>query len=249
MNILAAQMLVNPAAGNEAMFKKEYVRFMDVRPATLNVYILVDPASSRKKQSDRTAIAVIGVAQGGTKWLIDGYHHRMRLSERWTAIKTLRRHWMNQPGVQLVKVGYERYGSTSDLEHFETEMLRDRDQWEIHELAWPREGPGSKIDRIQRLEPDFRNGKFLLAYDSDGKETPNQRRAKEQGQGFRAFTPTRRRDETGNVYALNTTLLAEFLVYPFSPHDDLLDACSRIYDIDYTEPVLVDESQLEPEYG
>lgn len=254
MAILAAQMLVNPAAGNQAMFAGLTPRFIDIRPATLNVYILCDPASSRKKGSDRTAIAVMGIAQGGTKWLLDGYHHRMKLAERWACVKLLRRHWMHQPGVQMVKVGYERYGSTADLEYFEEQMERDRDAWEIEELAWPRDGPGAKLDRIQRLEPDFRNGKIWLAYDAidpDGNPymTKNQARVTAQGQGFRVFKPTKRRDEDGNIYSLNKTLLSEYALYPFSPHDDLLDAVSRIYDIDPTEPIIIDDSMLEPQVG
>ena len=48
-SVLAAQMLQNPAAGNNAIFQKEWLRFQEVRPATLNIYILCDPASSKKK--------------------------------------------------------------------------------------------------------------------------------------------------------------------------------------------------------
>ena len=250
--ILAAQLLQNPAAGTEAMFRLEWLRYLDVRPATLNVYILGDPASSKKKGSDRTAIYVVGVAQGGSKWILDGYHHRMRLSERWNAIKLLRRHWLTQPGVQLVKVGYERYGSTADLEYFEEQMERDRNAFEIAELSWPREGPGAKPDRIQRMEPDMRAGKWVLPWTPPADappETPNQRRIREEGQAFRVFRPTKRIDESGNIYRLNQMIKDEVGVYPYSQHDDGLDCLSRIYDIDAMEPVIIDESALEPEYG
>jgi hypothetical protein len=244
--IIACQMLQNPAAGNEAMFRKEWAKFTDIRPATLNVYVTCDPASSRKKGSDRTAVAVIGVDAAHNKYLLDGYHHKMSLSERWAALKGLRRVWMNMPGVQMVKVGYERYGMTSDLEYFEEQMLRERDAFEIVELAWPREGPGSKIDRIQRLQPDFKAGKFFLAALASG-ETANQRRVREAGQAFRVMAPVKRRDHTGDLYSLNKNFLEEFLVYPFSAHDDFLDAVSRIYDMEPVPPILIDEKDLEPE--
>ena len=42
---------------------------------------------------------------------------------------------MNRPGIQSVTVGYERYGSTSDLEYFEERMMIDRDHFDIIELA------------------------------------------------------------------------------------------------------------------
>ena len=244
--VLAAQMLQNPAAGAQALFKKEWLRFADVRPATLNVYILADPASSRKKGSDRTAIAVIGVDSARNKYLLDGYHHRMSLSERWLALSGLRKVWMNMPGVQLVKVGYERYGSTSDLEYFEEKMERAKDAWEIHELAWPKDGTASKYDRIQRLEPDFRAGTFYLAAVTQG-ITKNQQRVIDLGQKYRVFQPVKRADENKNIYALNKTLLDEYLVYPFAVHDDFLDACSRFYDIDAEPPILIDERMLEPQ--
>lgn len=247
--VLAAQMLQNPAAGNEATFQKDWLRFAEVRPATMNVYILCDPASSRKKGSDRTAIAVIGIDAGDNKWLLDGYHHRMQLAERYTLIKGLRKVWTNMPGIQMVRIGYERYGMTSDLEYFDEAMRRDRDLFELVELAWPREGGGSKIDRVQRLEPDFRSGRFYMAAKVEG-ETRSQRQVRESGQSFRVFTPTRRRDEDGNAYSLNKSFLDEYLVFPFGAHDDFIDAVSRIYDIDACPPIMIDECSLEPEcYG
>ena len=244
--ILAAQMLQNPAAGQNALFRKEWLRFQDVRPATLNVYILVDPASSRKRGSDRTAMAVIGIDAAGNKWLLDGYHHRMPLKERWQRLNGLRKVWTSMPGVQIVRVGYEKYGMQSDIEYFEEEMRREKDEWEIVELNWPREGGHAKYDRIQRLEPDFRSGRFLLSAVVQ-EETANQRRVKALGQAYRIFTPVKRTDENKGIYSLNKTLIDEFLVYPFSAHDDMLDCCSRIYDIDATPPILIAEDELEPE--
>ena len=245
-SVLAAQMLQNPAAGNAAIFNKDWLKFMDIRPATLTIYILCDPASSKKKGSDKTAIPVIGMDAQSNFWLVDGYHHKMGLRERYTTICNLRKVWQRMPGVQSVKVGYERYGSTSDLEYFDMEMQRDRDVFEIHELAWPREGPGSKVDRVQRLEPAFRNGRFYLPAIVKA-ETSNQARVKGQGQAFRSYSPVQRRDEEGRVYSLNKNFLEEFLTFPFCAHDDLIDAVSRIYDIEPVPPIIVDERALEPE--
>jgi hypothetical protein len=245
-SVLAAQMLQNPAAGNNAIFQKDWLRFQDVRPATLNVYILCDPASSRKKGSDKTAIAVIGLDHAGNKWLLDGYHHRMSLSERYLAIKGLRKTWVNMPGVQVVRIGYERYGSTSDLEYFEEAMRRDKDLFDMTELAWPREGGGSKGDRVQRLEPDFRNGRFFLSSVVQS-ETKKQAEMRQRGQSFRIFSPVKRKDENGNLYSLNKNFIEEYLVFPFGAHDDFIDAVSRIYDIEATPALIIDERDLEPE--
>jgi phage terminase large subunit-like protein len=252
---LAAQMLQNPSAGNEAMFVKEDLKFIDIRPATLNVYIMADPASSKKKGSDSTAIVVIGVDAARNKYLLDGYRQKMNLQERWTALTQLRKHWMSQPGIQTVSVGYERFGMRSDMEYFDECMQRTGESFTIIELAWPNEGPGSKIDRIQRLVPDFARGKFFLpavvTRTVDGKtvvaESARQAKMRQDGQVWRIIKPTVRRDHEGNAYSMNKEFLNEYLVYPFSKHDDLLDACSRIYDMNYQPPVMVDERMLEPE--
>lgn len=252
---LAAQMLQNPTAGNEAMFRKEGLRFIDIRPGTLNVYILVDPASSKKKGSDRTAMPVIGVDAGRNKYLVDGFCHKMSLPERWTNMVQLRRHWLRQAGVQNVYVGYERFGMRSDLEYFEEQMQRTGESFIITELNWPQDSPAAKIDRIQRLVPDFDHGKFYLpaapTREVDGKlvpaETARQQKLRECGEVYRILKPTVRRDHEGNVYTLTKVFLDEYLVYPFSKHDDFLDGCSRIYDMDYQPPIIIDERMLEPE--
>jgi phage terminase large subunit-like protein len=243
---IACQQLMNPAAGNEAMFRKEWLSFIDIRPATLNVYIMVDPAHSKKRGSDNTAMAVIGIDSGGNKYLLDGYRHKMGLRERWEALKGLRRTWMAQPGVQAVFLGYERYGMQADLEYFEEQMQRDRDAFEIIELNWTSDGAQAKDDRVQRLQPDFISKRFYLAAVTTG-ETANQKRIREQGQGFRIFKPVSRRDHEGNLYSLNKGFLEEFLTYPFSSKKDLIDACSRLYDMSPVPPILIDERMLEPE--
>lgn len=252
---LSAQMLQNPSAGNESMFQKKDLRFIDVRPGTLNVYILVDPASSKKKGSDRTAMPVIGVDAARNKFLLDGFCHKMSLPERWHNLVQLRRHWMRQQGVQNVYVGYERFGMRSDLEHFEEKMQETGEAFEIRELNWPQDSPAAKLDRIQRLVPDFAKGKFFLTaavtQEVDGQrvaaESARQRQMRESGEAYRILKPTVRRDHEGNVYSLNKIFLDEYLVYPFSKHDDFLDGCSRLYDMDYKPPVIVDERALEPE--
>lgn len=244
--IIAAQMLQNPSAGNEAMFRKEWLRFADVRPGTLNVYIMVDPAHSKKKGSDNTAMSVVGVDAGRNRYLLDGYRHKMGLKERWEALRGLRRYWMAAPGVQMVRVGYERYGMQADLEYFQEQMERDKDAFDITELNWVSDGGQSKDDRVQRLQPDFAAGKFFLSATLEG-ESANQRRMRESGQEFRIFKPVRRKDHQGAAYSLNKGFLEEYLTYPYSSKKDLIDATSRLYDLDPTPPVVIDERTLEPE--
>lgn len=270
---LACQMLQNPAAGKQAMFRKEWLEFADVRPSTLNVYIMVDPAHSKKKDSDNTAIAVIGIDATNNKFLLDGRRHKMGLKERWTTMRDLRRKWMQVPGVQMVQVGYERYGMQSDLEYFEEQMLLEKDHFDIKELNWTSDGTRAKEDRVQRLQPDFASHRFFLAmvcvrsvpvlgadgvqlthprtgepmFKKEPYETANQRRVREAGQAHRIFTPITARDHENQTYSLNKGFLDEYLFFPFSAKKDLIDAASRLYDMEPVPPVLIDQSSLEPE--
>jgi hypothetical protein len=166
---VAAQMLLNPTAGNEQIFLSEWFVGYETIPAMMNVYIMCDPSKGRKRTSsgrgadpDKTAIAVVGIDQGGNKYLLDGYCHIMKLSTRYAFIKELFRKWSAFPGVQVVKVGYEQYAQQVDLEVFEEYMERDRVYFEIEELNFPREGLHSKKHRVERLEPDVRSGRFRM---------------------------------------------------------------------------------------
>jgi len=221
------------------MFTESWLKYLDIKPATLNVYIMADPASSKKKTSDNTAMAVIGVDSAKNKYLLDGYNHKMNLRERWLALKGLRRKWRGATGVQGVFVGYERYGMQSDMEYFQEQMELDRDVFEIKELNWSRDSGQSKPDRVQRLVPDFVQGRFYLPRVVQ-EETANQIKMRESGQGYRIFQVPKYKDQDGNLYSMVERFVREFLNFPSSNFpDDLIDACSRIYDMDYDAPVLM----------
>ena len=157
-----AQMLLNPVAGQEAMFQAAWFKSYEVRPAVMNIYIMCDPSMGHTHRSDRTAIAVIGIDTAGNKYLLDGVRHRMKLSERWEHLKRLHKKWDNHPGRQALLVGYERYGMQSDVEVIKQYQERENYPFGIIELNWTRDGKHSKPDRISRLEPDMRNGRFYL---------------------------------------------------------------------------------------
>lgn len=280
---VAAQMLLNPLAGNEATFRTSTFKHYDVIPSILNVYIMVDPSKGRGPRSDRTAIAVIGIDVGGNKYLLDGYCHRMKFSERYEYVKQLRRKWTDHPGVQNVTVGYEQYGMQIDLEVIETIQQRDGDHFAIEEMNSSKDGSGknAKNDRIGRLEPDLNRGRFYLPVaiyhpdfagqynnsaiwdvwteanhkemkDAGAKDNPavgtivyrpqmgptrEQRYCEATDQHYRIVSPIKRRDEDGKLYDLTRAFIEEARLHPFAVHDDLLDACSRVYDLTPIPPV------------
>ena len=246
---VACQQLLNPIAGSDISFESDWWREWEIRPYTLNAYLMVDPASSKKKESNRTAIAVVGVDANYNKYLLDGVCHRMSLSERWNTLKQVRAKWKRAPGIREVKVGYERYGAQSDIEHFKEMMRIDGSSFPIYELNWVGGGGSqSKKDRIQRLEPDLKDGSFFWPYPTDSKKlTSLQLDAKERKQDFLLSSKIMRKDENGKLYDLvNWVRDNEYSLFP-TIHPDFLDALSRIYDMDPTPPIRRSHRVLEPE--
>lgn len=267
--IFAAQMLQKPISKASATFDIADLRFSEVRPKTVNIFILGDPANSKKKGSDRTGFAVIAYDAQRNFYLVDGMNHKMNLGERWDALQQLHIKWSNADGVQGVRVGYERYGIQADIEHFQSQMQLAERSFDIEEVAWVAgDQSQAKDDRIARLQPDFKNGKFFLPYLCryngelcflkivDGEvryekainETKLMRQMKRDGQLFRVLRPITRKDEEGRTYDLSIRFIIEYLNHPASgAFKDLLDATSRVYDLSPKPPVIIDAKDLEPE--
>jgi hypothetical protein len=285
LKVVNAQMLLNPIAGSEATFSATWFTSYDVIPSMLNVYVLVDPSKGKGVRSDRTAMAVIGIDCNGTKYLLDGYCQRMKLSERWEKIKDLKRKWERHPGVQMLKVGYEQYGMLDDIDVMQERMRAEGNYFDIVELKTPETGGHSKRDRIERLEPDIRSGRFQfpikvknpigggfsywsLWTERDAEKARRHGKNAEHNAGEIVYRPAEtltkkmlemerssqrhrlveaiwRKDENGEIYDLTRIFIDELRRHPFAPHDDLIDAASRIYDIDPYPPQLDDWQSTE----
>jgi len=246
---VACQQLLNPIAGSDIAFKEEWWQEWEVRPYTMNVYVMCDPAHSKKKTSNRTAMAVVGVDANYNKFLLDGLCHRLSLSERWDNLKKLRTKWKRAPGIREVKVGYERYGAQADIEHFKEMMRIEGSSFPIYELNWVGGGGSqSKKDRIQRLEPDLKDGSFFFPYPTDKNHlTSSQVDYKERKQDFLNSKKILCKNEEGKLYDLSNWVKEnEYCLFP-SIHPDFLDALSRIYDMDAMPPMPRRGRNLEPE--
>jgi hypothetical protein len=248
---ISCQMLQNPLAGQQRMFDVTDVRVYEVRPEVMNVYIMVDPARSKKKDSAKTAIAVVGIDYALNKYLLDGFNHKMDLRERWLRTAQMYHRWKRAPGVQNIKVGYEAFGAQADLDYFAEQMQNPREggHFVIQELMWPRDSEGSKTDRVQRLGPDLRAHKLYVPYDTDPAAlTRTQRNMENTGYKHRIAAPIRRKDEANQVYDLTKDLRMQLHFFPFGGKKDLVDALSRIYDMEPRAPNFAEPSYLEPEF-
>jgi len=150
----AAQILLNPKADAAMGFKREWLRHYRKTPplGKLNCYILVDSANTKRKESDYTAMMVVGLGSDGNYYLLDMVRDRLNLTERVERLFTLHRKYKPK------QVRWERYGNMSDGEAVKREQENQNYRFDITEVA----GQTKKDDRIRRLIPAFENGKFYL---------------------------------------------------------------------------------------
>ena len=77
-------------------------------------------------------------------------------------------------------------------------------------------------------------------------QTRNMRYAETTSQTARIVTALRRRNEEGDIYDLTRVFMEEARFHPFAPHDDLIDAVSRVYDMEPKAPVQFEAMSTEP---
>jgi len=104
-------------------------------------------------------------------------------------------------------VGYERYGKDADISHYQAEMERIKYRFEITALG----GVKNKKDRIRRLIPLFDDGRIWLPLT------------------LWKTNYTKEREDLVQVFVED-----EFLPFPVSYHDDMLDALARMVDPDFS---------------
>ena len=154
-DVFSTQMMLDPSVQSGQVFRTEWLRYWDVDMAAarkMNLYLLVDPASSQKKNSDFTDMKVVGLNEDGKMYVCDIVHDRLNLTQRAEALFRLHRKW------KPIGVYYERYGQQADIEFMEFLMRREHYRFDISPLG----GRMSKDDRIRRLQPDFQNGNIYL---------------------------------------------------------------------------------------
>ena len=146
------QQLQDPVADKAMSFKLEWLRYYQTLGDTSkwNIYILVDPARSKKVTADYTVFEVIGLAPDQNYYLLEGLRDRMNLTQRTNKLFELHQKYAPKA------VGYEQYGMQSDIEHIQGEMERRNYRFEIKELG----GGLAKEDRIRKLVPVYEQSRF-----------------------------------------------------------------------------------------
>lgn len=152
--VFSCQLLLNPTATSLQNFKFEWLKYYGGWSKGMegNIYIIVDPANSKKKTSDYTAIMVILAAPDGNIYVLDMIRDRLNLRERTDALFKLVHKY------RPIRVGYEKYGKDADIEHIEEKQ----DQLNYHFQIIALGGKMAKNDRISKLVPDYEAGKIFL---------------------------------------------------------------------------------------
>lgn len=163
----AAQMRNDPLSENAQTFHLSWADDHRYEPApielkpTLNRYIFIDSATTkkkdagRKKGSDYTVIVVVGVARGVPLphfFVLDMIRDRLSLTQTTEALFALVEQW------EPLWTFQEELGAQRDVEHYKHVMLEGGTQFRIR--GFYEQVP--KEDRIRRLQPVFEAGRYHL---------------------------------------------------------------------------------------
>lgn len=150
------QMLLDPRADAVSGFRLDWMRHYDGinDGAGMNLYLLVDPANTKKKKSDWTAMFIVGLAEDNNYYVLDMVRDRLALPERGNMLFALHRKW------RPVGVGYEEYGMQADIAYMGELMKQQNYRFNITPLG----GSLAKNERIRRLMAPFSQGRFWFPY-------------------------------------------------------------------------------------
>ncbi len=151
--IFGCQMLLNPVAENLQGFREEWLRYWRAdHYNALNLYILCDPASEKKKESDYTVFVLVGLGADKNYYVVNWIRDRLSLQQKANVL--FKWHQMYHP----IAVGYEQYGMQADIAHYQDRMDRSNYHFSIVPLG----GTLKKFDRTGRLVPLFAAGRVFI---------------------------------------------------------------------------------------
>jgi phage terminase large subunit-like protein len=195
------QILLKPFDPAKSKFKREWVKDYETIPEGLAEYICIDPASTQKKKSDYTVIEKWGIDAEGNHYLLDGIRDKLTIFQRIAEIVR-----MVKSSKRLCAVKYEVLGGR----HGDLEALKEAFRKENLPVI-PQETKSvstSKKDRIeQRLVNQFFCGRIYLP----------------KSVIYRSIFDGKTKDFVGEY-------LLEYLQFPFTEHDDILDCHSQMFE-------------------
>lgn len=215
----AGQMLQEPAPLGGGEIKAEDLNYFNSQSfdaSQCNLYILCDPAKGDedaiKNDRDYTAAVVWALAPDQNYYLVDGVRERLNPTERVQMLFDLHRKW-NEKTKKPARVGYEDVGMMADKHYIQERQNLENYRFAMTALPPKGQKRLSKIQKIRRLIPLIEQGRVWLPNDIYYKDSQGLPR---------------------NFYS--DIVEEEFLLFPFAPHDDFLDAMAMIFDMNPVFP-------------
>lgn len=190
--IYSCQYMLDPVNPDDAIFKKEYIQYIEdipegMKPKIVEQYITVDPAISKGERADYSIIMRTGVDADKRRYVLDYKRERYNPGELINAIFR-----MAEEATALRKVGIEVVAFQKMLIYTMKDEMRRRGRYlPIVELKADRD----KVRRALQIQPAWENGDIYVS-------------------------------------RKHTELIKELCEFPFSEHDDTVDALA------YTEQLL-----------
>jgi predicted phage terminase large subunit-like protein len=202
----AGQYMQSPTPPDGGDFKSHWIKYHDnPSPREMNLYILIDPANVKKRNSghdpDYTVMIVVGLAPDNNYYILDLIRDRLDPHERIHALIELHKKWNKKSG-KPPKVGCEQYGLMTDAFYLDQAQKAINYRFPLIRLG----GQIKKEDRIRRLVFPFQDQRIYLP-----KTIP--------------YTTN-----TGQYVDLTKEFINEYDTFPVGRHDDILDAFARILD-------------------
>lgn len=207
------QMQLDPVDPLRMQFNRGMIQYWDALPSELNYYLLVDPASAKKKKSDSTAMLVVGVVKDDRgrrlKFIADGIKDKLNPKQRVDVAIELAKLWKIK-GCAWEAIGFQE----TDCVYLEEKRRVERLFFDVIEI---KSHMSAKEDRIRSLVPQYANHEWF--WPAKGKVIKHS-----------SFE--------GKNYDLTDKMEYEILKFPLGEHDDLIDSQTFIDRIDTIEKKL-----------
>jgi hypothetical protein len=151
----------DPSASSSFWFRDDWLQFYDMRPPKdkFNNYMIIDPAISKEKHSDRTSIHVWAAGQDQKRIMMDWVLDKLDPLERAEIILAKADLW------KPLQIIYEETGLNADT-YFIRKLMEERDMpVRFYPISIGRRGPRhqmSKGTRIKMIRPLFSSGRIVL---------------------------------------------------------------------------------------
>jgi hypothetical protein len=215
------QMQMKPEDPARMQFNKGMIQYWDRLPDNLNYYLLVDPASAKKKRSDYTAMKVVGVIKNDKgqrlKFIADGLRDKLNPHQRVNSAIDLIKLWKCK-GVAWEAIGFQE----TDCVYLEEKRRQEKLFFDVTEI---KSHQSAKEDRIRSLVPQYINHEWLWA--------PRGKIVK-----LSVFD--------GKSYDLTEVQEYELEKFPLGEHDDMMDCDTFINRISTIEDVIRDKTPEPP---